>query len=93
MARFIAFDAVFFLLPFAAYGLWLLVTRRTVGGVAEWEVRTVTILSLAGALLMLAAVVFFIQYDRDPPGGTYIPAHMENGEIVPGHIGAPPAKP
>jgi hypothetical protein len=56
-------------------------------------VRTVTILSLAGALLMLAAVVFFIQYDRDPPGGTYIPAHMENGEIVPGHIVAPPAKP
>jgi hypothetical protein len=93
MARFIAFDAVFFLLPFAAYGLWLLITRRSVGGVAEWEVRTVTILSLAGALLMLAAVFFFIQYDRDPPGGTYIPAHMENGEIVPGHIVAPPAKP
>ena len=28
MVRFVAFDAIFFLLPFAAYALWLIVTRR-----------------------------------------------------------------
>jgi len=86
MARFVAFDAILFLLPFAAYGLWLLVTRRSLGGVQDWEVRTVTYLSLAGAALMLAAILFFIHYDRDPPGGVYVPAHMEDGRIVPGHI-------
>jgi hypothetical protein len=89
MARFFVFDALFFLLPFAAYGLWLLVTRRSVGGVAEWEVRTVTYLSLAGAVLMIASILFFIHYDRDPPGGTYVPAHMEDGRIVPGRIVPP----
>ena len=90
MVRFVAFDAIFFLLPFVAYGLWLLVTRRSLGGVAEWEVRTISLLSLAGAVLMIASVLIFIQFDRDPPGGTYVPAHMEDGKIVPGRIVPPP---
>ena len=89
MVRFVAFDAIFFLLPFAIYGLWLLATRRNFGGVAEWEVRTIAFLSLAGALLMLTAIALFIHFDRDPPGGKYVPAHMENGKIVPGKLVPP----
>ena len=89
MVRFVAFDIVFFLLPFAAYGLYLLVTQRNLGGVAEWEVRTLAFLSLAGAVVLTAAIVIFIHFDREPPGGTYVPAHMENGQIVPGHIDPP----
>ena len=91
MVRFLTFDAVFFLLPFVAYGLWLLATRRSLGGVPDWEVRTIAILCLAGAVLMIASILFFIHFDREPPGGTYVPAHMENGQIVPGHIVEPPA--
>jgi len=86
MARFLAFDALLFLLPFAAYGLWLMATQRSLGGVAEWEVKTVGYLALVGALLLVGTIVAFIHFDRAPPGGKYIPAHMENGKIIPGHI-------
>lgn len=89
MARFVAFDLVLFLLPFGAYALWLYLTRRRVAHAPDWEVRTVGYLALVGALLFVVTIVLFIHFDTDPPGGTYVPAHIENGEIVPGHIEAP----
>jgi hypothetical protein len=93
MARFFALDAIFFLIPFAIYALWLLVTRRTVRNADDWTVKTITYLALAGAAVLILAIVFFVHYDREPPGGRYVPAHIENGKIVPGHIDPPPAAP
>ena len=89
MVRFVAFDAVLFLLPFAIYALWLIASRRSVGAAAEWETRTIGYLALAGAVLMIAVLVAFVHFDTAPPGGVYIPAHMENGHIVEGHIEEP----
>jgi hypothetical protein len=86
MVRFVVLDAIFFLLPFAAYALWLLVTRRTIRNAEDWQVRTIAWLALAGAALMIAVVLVFIHFDSGPPGGTYIPPHLENGVIVPGQI-------
>jgi hypothetical protein len=86
MVRFVAFDAVFFLLPFGIYALWLLASRRPVNSAAEWETRTIGYLALAGAILLVAVLFAFIHFDTGPPGGTYIPALMENGHIVEGHI-------
>ena len=85
MVRFAAFDIVLFLTPFAAYALWLLAARRPVGPSA-WETRTIGWLALAGALLTIAVLFAFIHFDTAPPGGVYVPAHMENGRIVEGHI-------
>jgi hypothetical protein len=93
MLRFFAFDAIFFLVPFAIYALWLVVTRRTLRNADDWEVKTIAYLSLAGGILLIGAILFFIHFDRDPPGGTYIPAHIENGKIVPGYIEQPPTNP
>ncbi|MCR4283429.1 MAG: DUF6111 family protein [Bauldia sp.] len=90
MVRFVAFDAIFFLLPFAAYALWLIITRRTLTNAADWQVRTIAYLALAGAALMIAALVVFVHLDTSPPGGRYVPAHIENGEIIPGHIDTSP---
>jgi hypothetical protein len=89
MLRFVAFDALLFLLPFAAYALWLVTARRPVGPSA-WETRTIAWLALSGAVLMIAVLLLFIHFDRAPPGGVYVPAHMENGRIIEGHI-EPPA--
>lgn len=91
MVRFVAFDLILFALPFAIYALYLFITRRHVGTAADWEVRTLAWLSLAGAVLLIATIVVFIHFDTEPPGGTYVPAHMENGRIVPGHIEEPAA--
>jgi hypothetical protein len=85
MARFAAFDVVLFLLPFAAYALWLVAVRRPVG-LPAWETRTIAWLALAGALLTVAVLLIFIHFDTAPPGGVYVPAHMENGRIVEGHL-------
>jgi hypothetical protein len=91
MVRFVAFDLIFFLLPFGAYALWLFATRRTVRNPDDWQVKTLAWLLLAGAVLFLGVIVYFIHFDTEPPGGKYVPAHMENGEIVPGHIELPDA--
>lgn len=86
MLRLVAVDIVLFLLPFAAYALWLLVNRRSVRNPDDWQVKTITWLALAGAALVIGVILVFIHFDTSPPGGTYIPPHMENGVIVPGQI-------
>jgi hypothetical protein len=86
MLRFVAFDAVLFLLPFVAYALWLVVTRRTLTNVADWQVKTIGYLALAGAVLVILILVVFVHLDTDAPGGVYVPAHLEDGRIVPGHF-------
>jgi hypothetical protein len=86
MLRFVAFDAIFFLIPFAAYALWLVVTRRALPNAADWEVRTIGYLALAGAVLVLGVLIAFVHFDAEPPGGVYVPAQLENGKIVPGHF-------
>ncbi len=91
MLRFIAFDAVFFLLPFAIYALWLIFTRRTLRNISDWQISTIAYLALAGAVLMVLVIVGFVHFDTDAPGGTYVPAHLENGKIVPGHFEDKPA--
>ena len=75
-----------FLVPFAAYALWLLGTRRPVGPSA-WETRTIAWLALVGALLHRSPYCSPSSTSTPPPpGGVYVPAHMENGRIVEGHI-------
>ncbi|HMN85076.1 MAG TPA: DUF6111 family protein [Bauldia sp.] len=86
MARFLAFDVLAFLLPFGLYAIWLLATRRKVGSTSEWPLKTVAWLALAGAVVLLFAIAFFIHLDSGKPGTIYVPARIENGVIVPGHF-------
>ena len=87
MLRFVAFDAVFFLLPFAAYAAWLLATRRGLNSATSWPARTIAYLAVVGAVVMFAAVVVFTSFEGAPPGSVYKPATIgENGEIIPGHF-------
>ena len=86
MVRFLAFNAVFFLLPFAGYGLWLVVTRGSASNAGDWTVRTIAGLAVGGIVLMTISLLFFINFQGDPPGGKYTPAVIEDGKIVPGHI-------
>jgi hypothetical protein len=92
MARFIAIDLVFFLLPFAAYAAWLFFTRGSMKNIDDWQVRTIAYLSIAGAGLLLAAILAFISFSDAPPDGVYVPAHVEDGKIIPGHVAPPPER-
>jgi hypothetical protein len=86
MARFLAFNAIFFLLPFAGYAAWLVATRGSTGTATDWPLRTIGYLAITGAAFMVAALVAFTSFAGAPPGSRYKPATFENGKIVPGHF-------
>lgn len=86
MGRIVAFNAVFFLLPFGLYAVWLLATRGTANNPADWPLKTVGLLAAAGAVVMVAALLIFIQFSGAPTTANYRPATLEDGKIVPGTL-------
>ena len=87
MARLIAFNAVFFLLPFAVYAGWLMISRGTASNAAYWPLKTIGYLAAGGIVLMIAALVAFIHFTEAPPSAQYRPATLgEDGKIVPGTL-------
>ncbi len=87
MTRLVAFDAIFFLIPFAVYALWLVITRGSLSNIADWQARTIAWLAAGGAALMILVLVVFVHLGSAPVGGSYVPAYVnDNGDIVPGHF-------
>jgi Family of unknown function (DUF6111) len=37
-------------------------------------------------VLVIASFLVLAQFSGAPPGSTYVPAHMENGRLVPGAV-------
>ncbi|MGF1627261.1 MAG: DUF6111 family protein [Alphaproteobacteria bacterium] len=56
-------------------------------------IRTLPWLWLAGigVVLTIISAVWFADFDREPPGGTYVPPQLIDGRIVPGHVVPTPA--
>ena len=79
-------------LPTVVYVVWLQAMQWSQGnGATEWHGLPWVWLGVAG--VALAAVVLFVvtvHFGTATPG-VYVPPHVENGQIVPGHI--EPAKP
>ena len=73
-------------MPFGIYAGWMFVTRGTVGTANDWPIRTITWLAIGGAVLMVIAVIVFLQFDGAPPGSIYVPAQIIDGVLVPGHF-------
>ncbi|MEO1016406.1 MAG: DUF6111 family protein [Pseudomonadota bacterium] len=71
-----------FLLPFLAYGLYVLMSRHA-RELTSWPLFTLT---LSGLLLSAGSLVFWALVDGSEPGGTYVPPAYEDGEIVPGRF-------
>jgi hypothetical protein len=73
-----------FLIPFAVYALFLFATRAAVLAPASWPVQLVARLVLGSLILVGASLILLAQFSGSPPNSTYIPAHIENGKLVPG---------
>ena len=73
-----------FLIPFAVYALFLFATRAAVLAPASWPVQLVARLVLGSLILVGASLILLAQFSGAPPNSTYIPAHVENGKLVPG---------
>ena len=73
-----------FLIPFAVYAVFLIASKNGVTLKSSWPARVVARLSLAALLLVVVSLVLLAQFSGAPPSSTYVPAHIENGRLVPG---------
>jgi len=73
-----------FLIPFAVYALFLIATRSGLLVQTSWPIHLVARLLLASLLLIIVSLVMLANFSGSPPKSTYIPAHVENGKLVPG---------
>jgi hypothetical protein len=73
-----------FLIPFAVYALFLIATRSAVLAQTSWPFHLVARLVLGSLVLVGASLILLAQFTGAPPNSTYIPAHVENGKLVPG---------
>jgi hypothetical protein len=84
MIRPVLSEVGLFLLPFAAYALFLIVSRTNVLAAAAWPLHVIGTLLGAALILTVGALVLLANFSGAPPRSTYTPAHIENGKLVPG---------
>lgn len=84
MTRAIFEALVLFLSPFALFGVYLYFRRRSPFTRDAWDGH-IPWLVLAGlAAAILGIVVTGLTAERSTSG--YVPSHLENGKLVPGHF-------
>jgi hypothetical protein len=84
MIRPVLTELAIFLIPFVAYALFLIATSSGVLASSSWPVHLVAKLVLGSLLLVIISFVLLAHFSGAPPDSTYIPAHIENGRLVPG---------
>ena len=73
-----------FLIPFAIYALFLIATRSGLLVQSSWPVQIVAKLALGSLLMVVVSFILLAHFSGAPPNSTYVPAHIENGKLVPG---------
>ncbi len=84
MIRVLFGEGIFFLLPFVAYACYLIMRQRHPAKWDNWSAH-VPKLAIAGVVCVIVALLITgltVKHET----GAYIPAHMENGKIVPGRF-------
>jgi hypothetical protein len=81
MIRTVVTEGMLLLSPFAAYAIFLWATRS--GGSNSWKPRVLASLFIVSLLAVIAGLVAIAEFSGARPGSTYIPAHIENGHLVP----------
>jgi hypothetical protein len=75
----------FFLTPFAVFAIYLVLRARYPLAMEHWtktRVATLTLIGLGVAVVGMALLASFAPRGQ----GTYVPARIENGKLIPGHI-------
>ena len=84
MIRPVLTEIAIFLIPFAAYALFLIATRSGLLVSSSWPAHLVAKLVLGSLLLVVISFILLAQFSGAPPDSTYVPAHIENGRLIPG---------
>jgi hypothetical protein len=85
MWRAILEPAFLFASPFAAYTIYLVLRRNYPFAMEHWTKGAISTLTLSGLAIAVAGM---IAYGIFAPrhAGAYVPAHIENGKLVPGRM-------
>jgi hypothetical protein len=84
MIRMGLIELLLFLAPFALYAAFLFATRSGTFDPKSWPARHVLVLAVLALALVLASFVYLAHFSGAPVGSAYVPAHLENGRLVPG---------
>ena len=84
MIRPVLTEFALFLAPFAIYAVYLWATRAGVLHPESWPLPTLMWLTIAALLLVAVSFIVLAQWGGEPAGSKYVPAHIENGKLVPG---------
>jgi Family of unknown function (DUF6111) len=84
MIRPIFTEFALFITPFVLYALFVWATREGVLDVSAWSMPRLIWLTISALVLVIMSFVFLAQFGGAPPRSTYVPAHTENGRLVPG---------
>jgi heme/copper-type cytochrome/quinol oxidase subunit 3 len=89
MIRRFLYEVLLFLLPFALYGAYWRLSKRTEN--EPQPAHPWSILFVSGLVLVAASFVIWGITEGSGRQGVYVPPHVENGRVVPGHVepGAP----
>jgi hypothetical protein len=83
MIRIGATEIALFATPFVLYAAFLFATRAGVMDPESWPVSRLATLAILSFLLVIGSFIYFANYTGAPPGSTYVPAHIEDGKLVP----------
>ena len=86
MIRPVLTELAIFLAPFAIYALFLLGTRADVLHPDSWSIRKLLTLTCVALALMFFSFLVLAHFSGEPKNSAYVPAHIENGKLVPGTV-------
>ena len=84
MLRAIFGETLLFLLPFAAFALYLVLRRRNPFQWAAWSEGAAWLVIAGLGLAVAALLVTGLTADRQT--GAFVPPHLEDGRVVPGEF-------
>jgi hypothetical protein len=84
MTRAVVQGLVLFLLPFVLFAAYLLIRRRNPMLWSHWSSQSLW-LTIAGLGFVVISLIATGLLDERQTGA-YVPTHIENGRVVPGHF-------
>ena len=84
MIRPVFTELALFLAPFVVYAIFLVATKASLLDLASWPPKRLAGLAIAALLLMIGSFIYLAHFSGAPIGTEYVPAHLENGKLVPG---------
>jgi hypothetical protein len=84
MIRPVLTEVGIFLIPFAVYAAFLIATRSGLLVQSSWPLHVLAKLAVGALVLVVVSFLLLAEFSGASPDATYVPAHIENGRLVPG---------